>query len=135
MNDTLGQIHFWGTVVCMCGVFIPMFPIGMAGQQRRLYDPMAQFHNVGVQSLHIVSTLSAYGLAIFQLPFIYNFFHSMWFGEKTPENPWQATTLEWACPSPPPHGNFEKTPKVHRGPYEYSVPGRKSDYWMQTEAV
>jgi cytochrome c oxidase subunit 1 len=57
----------------------------------------------------------------------------MWAGEKTPENPWHATTLEWACPSPPPHGNFEKTPRVYRGPYEYSVPGRKTDYWPQNE--
>jgi len=133
MNDTLGLIHFWGTAICMFGIFFPMFPMGLAGASRRLYDPTAQVHNLGVQHLNVVSTYFAYGLALFQLPFIWNFFHSMWAGEKTPENPWQATTLEWACPSPPPHGNFEKTPKVHRGPYEYSVPGRKTDFWPQNE--
>jgi len=133
MNDKLGLIHFWGSVICMCGIFLPMFPMGLAGASRRLYDPTAQMHNMGVQGLNVVSTYFAYGLALFQLPYIWNFFHSMFRGEKSVENPWQATTLERACPSPPPHGNFEKTPRVYRGPYEYSVPGRKTDYWPQSD--
>jgi cytochrome c oxidase subunit 1 len=72
-------------------------------------------------------------LFVFQIRFIYNFFYSIFFGEKTEENPWKATTLEWACPSPPPHGNFVKTPHVVRGPYEYSVPGAKTDWLPQGE--
>jgi cytochrome c oxidase subunit I len=131
MNDTLGKIHFWGSTICMIGVFAPMFPMGLAGASRRLYDPTAQVHNLIVQPLNVVSTVFAYGLFLFQLPFIWNFFHSMFYGEKAAENPWQATTLEWACPSPPPHGNFVETPHVRRGPYEYSAPGRKTDYWPQ----
>ena len=133
MDDTLGKIHFWGSVVCMSGVFMPMFWMGLAGQSRRLYDPTSQLHNLSTQGLNVVSTWFAFGLLLFQFPFIWNFFRSMFAGEKTRENPWDATTLEWACPSPPPHGNFEKTPKVYRGPYEYSVPGRKTDFWMQTD--
>jgi cytochrome c oxidase subunit 1 len=133
MDETLGKIHFWGSVVCMVGVFMPMFPMGLAGASRRLYDPTAQAHNLIVQPMNVVSTIFAYGLFLFQLPFIWNFFHSMFKGEKTEENPWQATTLEWACPSPPPHGNFVKTPRVHRGPYEYTPPGRESDFWMQSD--
>jgi len=39
--------------------------------------------------------------------------------------------LEWTVPSPPPHGNFAELPTVYRGPYEYSVPGNKEDYWPQ----
>ncbi len=133
MNDTLGQIHFWGSVICMVGIFLPMLPMGLAGASRRLYDPTAQMHNLIVQPLNVVSTMFTYGLALFQIPFLWNFFHSIFRGEKTVENPWQATTLEWACPSPPPHGNFEKTPRVYRDPYEYSAPGRKTDYWPQNE--
>jgi cytochrome c oxidase subunit 1 len=133
MNDTLGLIHFWGSVTSMFGIFFPMLIMGLAGASRRLYDPTAQAHNLIVQPMNVVSTVSAYALALFQLPFIWNFFHSMWYGEVPPENPWEATTLEWACPSPPPHGNFDKTPRVYRGPYEYSVPGRKTDFWPQNE--
>ena len=63
------------------------------------------------------------GLA--QIPFIINFFWSIKHGEKVNDNPWEATTLEWTAPSPPPHGNFLTTPVAYRGPYEYSLPGRE----------
>ena len=54
-------------------------------------------------------------------------------GETAPQNPWQANTLEWVAPAIPPHGNFGPTlPVVHRGPYEYSVPGESEDWAPQT---
>ena len=56
-------------------------------------------------------------------------------GEKVGDNPWNATTLEWQTPTPPPHGNFLKPPHVHRGPYEYSVPGHDTDFTPQNEPV
>ena len=76
-------------------------------------------------------SFSAWGLAIAQIPFIINFFRSIKGGEKVGDNPWEATTLEWAAPSPPPHGNFTTAPAAHRGPYEYSVPGHPSDFTPQ----
>jgi len=116
----------------MNGIFFPMFIQGMAGVQRRLYDPTAQVHNITVQPLNVFMSFCAWGLLLFQIPFVLNFFISIFKGKKIEENPWQATTLEWACPSPPlPHQNFEKTPTVHRGPYEYSVPGQKRDFLPQ----
>ena len=60
-----------------------------------------------------------------------NFFISMRKEERAEENPWQATTLEWATPTPPPHGNFLRVPVVDRGPYEYSVPGADRDFSPQ----
>ncbi len=132
MNMKWGKIHFWGTLICMNGIFFPMFIQGMAGVQRRLFDPTVQAHNVIVQPTNIFMTASALLLLAFQVPFIVNFFHSMFRGEKTSDNPWDATTLEWACPSPPlPHQNFKTEPKVYREPYEYSVPGRKEDFYPQ----
>jgi cytochrome c oxidase subunit I len=131
MDERLGKLHFWGTVICMNGIFFPMFITGLAGQSRRLWDPTAHVHNVGVQNWNVVSSVFAWLLFFAQLPFIYNFFHSMFRGKKSEENPWKATTLEWACPSPPPHGNFDKPPRVYRGPYEYSLPGAKSDWIPQ----
>ena len=48
-------------------------------------------------------------------------------------NPWNANTLEWTAPSPPPHLNWGPTlPTVHRGPYEYSDPAAREDYLPQT---
>ncbi|MDE2237304.1 MAG: cbb3-type cytochrome c oxidase subunit I, partial [Elusimicrobia bacterium] len=131
MNDALGRFHFWGTLICMNCVFFPMFILGLAGQNRRYYDPTAHLHDLPTQPLHVLSSVAAWLLFLVQLPFIYNFFHSIWRGEKSEENPWKATTLEWACPSPPPHGNFTETPLVWRGPYEYSPEGLKTDWLPQ----
>ncbi len=135
MNEGLGKLHFTGTLIGMNLVFFPMFFQGMWGMQRRLADPTLQWHNLPVQGWSTVILAGALITAVAQIPFIFNFFWSIWSGEKAGENPWQATTLEWACPSPPPHGNFVTPPVVHRGPYEYSVPGRKADYWPQSDAA
>lgn len=69
-----------------------------------------------------------------QLPFIINFFWSIFKGEKVKnDNPWDATTIEWDTPSPPGHGNFVHEPACYRGPYEYSVPNAKKDFSPQFE--
>lgn len=134
MNEFWGKVHFWGTIAAMNGVFLPMLIQGLAGVQRRLYDPTLQLHNLPTQPLNIVSSVSAWLLFVAQIPFITNFFYSIFKGARTEENPWKATTLEWACPSPPPHGNFEEPPRVYRGPYEYSVPGHKNDWVPQHQS-
>jgi len=134
LNDVLGKIHFWGTFVFMNGVFMPMFIQGLAGVSRRLYDGGAGYaHAQGVLHLNEFMSISAWLLGLFQIPFILNFIWSMRKGKKAEENPWQATTLEWATPTPPPHGNFLVEPVVYRNPYEYSVPGHAEDFIPQNE--
>ncbi len=131
MNETLGRIHFVLSFVFMNMVFMPMFFQGMAGVSRRLYDQTVYTHGSAVQDLTVLSSWGAWCLGLAQIPFILNFFLSIWKGKAVDANPWQATTLEWAAPSPPPHGNFVTQPVVHRGPYEYSVPDRSDDFFPQ----
>ena len=131
MNEFLGKLHFWPSLLFINGIFMPMFIQGLAGVSRRLYDPTQYAHAAPTQVLNIVMSWSAWMLGLSQIPFIINFFGSIFKGEKVDQNPWQATTLEWAAPSPPPHGNFITEPVVYRGPYEYSVPGKKSDFSPQ----
>ncbi|MBI4386013.1 MAG: cbb3-type cytochrome c oxidase subunit I [Elusimicrobia bacterium] len=131
LNDFWGKIHFWGTAICMNGIFFPMFIQGLAGVQRRLYDPTAQLHNLSTQPLNVVSSVSAWLLFLFQIPFLVNIVYTIFKGKRCEENPWRATTLEWACASPPPHGNFERPPRVYRGPYEYSTPRAREDWTPQ----
>ncbi|MDP2654203.1 MAG: cbb3-type cytochrome c oxidase subunit I [Candidatus Omnitrophota bacterium] len=132
MNEGLGHLHFWPSLVAMNVIFMPMFIQGLAGVSRRLYDGGATYEfSKGVLQLNVVMSWAAWGLAIAQVPFIINILWSMFKGAKTSDNPWEATTLEWAAPSPPPHGNFEKVPDVFRGPYEYSVPGAAADFTPQ----
>jgi cytochrome c oxidase subunit 1 len=73
----------------------------------------------------------AFLLGAAQIVFIANIVWSLWRGQRAPANPWNANSLEWSLPSPPPHGNFTAMPHVYRGPYEYSVPGREADFWPQ----
>ena len=131
MVGWLGKLHFWPSLIFINGVFMPMFIQGMAGVQRRLYDPMQYAHAQPTQVLNVVMSVSAWLLGLAQIPFIVNFFYSIFWGRKADQNPWQATTLEWTAPSPPPHGNFTSEPVVYRGPYEYASPDSKSDFWPQ----
>ena len=139
MNQFWGQVHFYCSIVFINGIFMPMFIQGMMGMHRRWYDggksyPITSGQEFwGISGLHWnhVISWSAWCLGVAQIPFIINFFWSIRHGKKVGSNPWDGTTLEWAAPSPPPHGNFDEAPSVYRGPYEYSVPGSDSDYTPQ----
>jgi cytochrome c oxidase subunit 1 len=135
MNELLGKIHFWGSLVCINIVFMPMFIQGLAGMNRRMYDGGAQYtFNQGLPlELNTWIGMGAWTLGLFQIPFIINFFMSMKWGKKVGINPWDATTLEWSAPSPPGHGNFLTEPVVYRAAYEYSVPGAAKDFTPQFE--
>jgi cytochrome c oxidase subunit 1 len=133
MSEFLGKLHFWPSLIFMNGIFMPMLIQGLAGVSRRLYDG-GNVYEFAQPVLHYnrMMSYSAWCLALAQIPFIVNFVWSLRRGEAAGENPWEATTIEWAAPSPPPHGNFEHVPVAHRGPYEYSVPGRPRDYVPQS---
>ena len=134
MNEWLGRLHFAGSFVFMNGIFMPMFIQGLAGVNRRLYDGGAQYaHAKDVLHWNTFMSWSAWGLGLFQIFFIVNVFLSLRNGRRAGSNPWQATTLDWSATSSPPraHGNFDTPPVVHRGPYDYSVPGTPQDYLPQ----
>jgi cytochrome c oxidase subunit 1 len=135
MSTLLGHLHFWPTLIFMNVVFMPMFFIGMHGISRRLFDQSTYALNQDVHGLTIMSSMGAWAMGIAQIFFIINFCFSFKFGKKVSDNPWEATTIEWAAPSPPPHGNFAAVPVCHCGPYEYSVPGKSRDYCPQFEPV
>jgi cytochrome c oxidase subunit 1 len=134
MDAFWGKVHFWASFAFINGVFFPMFIQGMAGVHRRWYDGGASY-DLAQPVLHwnVFMSVSAWLLGVVQIPFILNFFWSIWHGKRTSQNPWHATTLEWSAPSPPPHGNFAIAPHVYRGPYEYSVPGEESDFTPQDQ--
>jgi cytochrome c oxidase subunit 1 len=135
MSEFWNKVHFWPTMVLMNCVFFPMFLQGMAGMHRRMYDGGATYEelNKGVLHWNIFISESAWLMGLAQIPFIINFAFSWKYGRKVSDNPWEATTMEWAAPSPPPHGNFTRPMVAYRGPYEYSVPGAPTDYTPQDE--
>jgi cytochrome c oxidase subunit 1 len=83
-------------------------------------------------NVHMFISIAAFVTAAAQVIFLVNLFWSMFKGEKATDNPWEATTLEWTIPSPPPFDNFAgKHPMVYHGAYEFGVPGAEKDYIMQ----
>ena len=130
-SDTLGKLHLALTFLFFNAVMFPMFLLGIGGMPRRIYDWSQYAYLAHTGPLNRMMTVSAFCLFAAQLIFIINFFWSLFKGKKAPANPWEATTLEWSTPSPPPHGNFERTPTVYRGPYEFSVPGGATDFLPQ----
>jgi cytochrome c oxidase subunit 1 len=139
MSQSLGKWHFWFSVVFITLVFCGQLWVGYAGQQRRLYDP---YQYPFLQHLHPLNKWTSYfafALAIGQLPFVINFFRSVFAGTKASDNPWEVGTLEWTLPSPPVHHNFDVIPTVHCGPHEYANPDVKKalgrDWLRQTEEI
>lgn len=133
MNKKLGYLHFWTTFVCAYGVFFPMHFLGLAGVPRRYYtnSSFPMFDNL-VDINEIVTVFAILG-ALSQFIFIFNFFYSMFRGEKAPQNPWNSNTLEWTTPMANIHGNWPgKLPVVHRWAYDYSKPGAENDFIPQT---
>jgi cytochrome c oxidase subunit 1 len=132
MNEGLGKLHFFLTFVFFNMTFFPMHFLGVGGHMRRIYNPNQYEFLESFAGLNEFITVSALLLGASQIFFVINFIGSLFWGRRAERNPWQANTLEWDAPSPPPHGNFEVTPTVYRGPYEYSVPEVQEDYLPQS---
>lgn len=144
MNRTLGHLHFWPSLIFINLVFFPMLIQGMAGFHRRWYNG-GDAYNVAEGSenvfgnivreyigLNELMSFSVFMLALAQVPFIINLFTAWKTGKKVEsDNPWNATTLEWATPTPPGHGNFTFDIAAYRGPYEYSRPDCDEDFYPQ----
>ena len=132
MNKSLGYIHFWLTFAAAYGVFFPMHFLGLAGVPRRYYSNSSFPMFDGMTDINIVITISAIIGAFAQIFFFFNFFYSMYKGNKASKNPWKSNTLEWTAPVEHIHGNWPGAiPSVHRWPYDYSKPGSKEDYIPQ----
>lgn len=135
MNNTLGYVHFWGTIICAYLIFWPMHYEGLAGMPRRYYDfsQWQTFKQFGELN-EFITIVSIVSFAL-QILFIFNFIYSIFKGRKldTP-NPWNSTTLEWTTPIKTGHGNWPgDIPEVHRWAYDYGKDG--VDFIPQTTPI
>jgi cytochrome c oxidase subunit 1 len=132
MNKNLGYIHFWVTAISAYGVFFPMHFIGLAGLPRRYYTNTNFPLFDDLQNVNVLITIFAIIGGVFTLVFLWNFFHSIFYGEKATQNPWRSNTLEWTTPVERIHGNWPGAlPEVYRWPYDYSKPGWDVDFVPQ----
>ncbi|MBI4467821.1 MAG: cbb3-type cytochrome c oxidase subunit I [Acidobacteria bacterium] len=133
MNEGLGRVHFWLSLVSFYGLFLTMHFLGFGGMPRRYFE-FSKFNFLApIRDLNVLVSVFAFVMGATQIIFLCNFFWSIFRGAKAERNPWKAAALEWTAPSPPPHGNWgDQLPQVHRWPYDYSLPGAHEDYVGQT---
>lgn len=110
LNEKIGQLNFWLMFIGMNLTFGPMHIVGLDGMPRRVYTYPA---GMGWDFWNLVETIGAFMIALSVLAFLHNIFYSMRRGETAGPDPWDARTLEWSIPSPPPVYNFETVPVVH----------------------
>ncbi|MSQ14303.1 MAG: cytochrome c oxidase subunit I [Dehalococcoidia bacterium] len=109
MGETLGKWHFWLMFIGMNLTFGPMHWLGLNGMPRRIYTYPS---GMGWDFWNLVATISSYLIAISMLIFLHNVFRSLRKGPRAGNDPWNARTLEWSIPSPPPVYNFAEIPVV-----------------------
>src|SRR5487761_1925343 len=109
LSEKLGNWHFWLTFVGMNLTFFPMHFSGLAGMPRRIYRYDA---GQGFDMYNLISSYGAYLLGFATLIFIWNALRSRKHGAVAGHNPWNAPSLEWSIPSPPPDYNFATIPTV-----------------------
>ena len=131
MNETLGKVHFWLSFVGAYCIFMPFHYLGLVGNIRR-YSTFVDDFLVPLIPVHRLITVAALITGAAQLIFVYNLIHSRFWGKPAPDNPWEATSLEWSTATPPPWNNFGGNhPVVYHDPYQYGVESSVGDYVMQ----
>lgn len=113
-KDSWARISFVFIFIGFNVTFFPQFVLGSLGMPRRYFDYLPAYTH-----LNQVSTIGSYLIGFGFVVALVTIIQALLSGEKAPANPWGAKTLEWTTASPPPHENFEKTPIVTAGPYEY----------------
>lgn len=113
-NETWARLSWVFIFIGFNVTFFPQFVLGAMGMPRRYADYLPAF-----ESLNSISSVGAWTIGIGFLFGLYTIVGGLLWGEKAPDNPWGAKTLEWTVPSPPMHHNFDVEPVVTAGPYEY----------------
>jgi cytochrome c oxidase subunit 1 len=129
LSEPLGKLHFWATILGAYSTFLPMHFTGLAGEPRHY----AQLTSIAGPATNLLQstmplqrhiTVSAIFLVCAQLPFFVNLILSLRRPADTTENPWRATTMEWAPNALSPHPTEDQT-IVYREPCHYSESGKE----------
>ncbi|MGZ4900826.1 MAG: cytochrome c oxidase subunit I [Candidatus Angelobacter sp.] len=132
MNESLGRLHFWITLLGAYATFMPMHLLGIAGHPRRYSDLTGVQYVAAMAPLQKFVTVAAIVTLAGQAIFLVNLFWSMLRGPAAEANPWECGTLEWTLASPAPAEGFgQQRLQVNHGPYQYNIPGAEEDFIAQ----
>ena len=116
MFNRKAALAAWGLIFVGFNIlYFPMLVMGIMGMPRRYADYLPEFHMP-----HMISTIGSWILVTGIVLMVVNLFRSARHGEKAPDNPWGATTLEWQTTSPPPQLNFARAPEKPGDPYDFT---------------
>jgi len=109
LDEKLGRWNFWTMFIGFNLAFLPMHLTGLLGMPRRVYT----YNDYpGWATLNLLTSVGSFIFAMGVLLFFVNVLKSLRVGAKATANPWDAPTLEWSVPSPPPPYNFAVIPTV-----------------------
>jgi cytochrome c oxidase subunit 1/cytochrome c oxidase subunit I+III len=109
MDEHLGRLGFWISFVGFNVAFFPMHLSGLLGMPRRVYTYP---ENVGWDVTNMITSIGSFIFAAGVLVTLWNLVISRHRGAVAAANPWDAATLEWSVPSPPPAFNFRRIPEI-----------------------
>ena len=118
LDERLGLWHFWSMMLGFNMTFFPQHYLGLIGMPRRIYTYAP---DLGWNFWNLISTIGAFLIAVSLLFFIANVIKTRRSGAVAGNDPWDARTLEWSIPSPPPVYNFARLPQVQD----------RDDFWLQ----
>jgi len=107
LSEKLGKVHFWLMLIGVNVAFFPMHQLGLEGMPRRVYTYL---HGMGWGGLNLTATLGATVMVLAILVFLFNIVQALRNAPDAGDDPWAASTLEWATSSPPPAYVFEHIP-------------------------
>jgi len=108
VDERLGKIHFWWSVISVNVLFFPQHFIGLAGMPRRIPDYSLQFAD-----WNMISSIGGFAFGLAQVFFVFVVIKTIRGGEKATGQVWEgAHGLEWTVPSPAPYHTFETAPEV-----------------------
>ena len=109
LDDRLGKLHFVLMLIGFNLTFGPFHVLGLQGMPRRIYTYPA---DRGWDFWNLMSTIGAFVIALSIVVFLYNVAKTRRTDQDAGADPWDARTLEWTIPSPPPEYNFASVPVV-----------------------
>jgi heme/copper-type cytochrome/quinol oxidase subunit 1 len=110
LNETLAKAQFWMMFIGFNLTFFPMHFLGLAGMPRRYADYQA---GLGWELNNMLATIGAFLIAASILPLLWNAVYALARGRQTVADPWEANSLEWSVPSPPPAYNYLEVPTIY----------------------
>ncbi|WP_282780800.1 MULTISPECIES: cytochrome c oxidase subunit I [unclassified Nocardia] len=135
LDERIGRLHFWTTLIGFHLTFLVQHWLGNEGMPRRYADYLP---DDGFTALNTISTIGSFVLGVSMVAFVWNVFKSYRYGQVVGvDDPWgSGNSLEWATTCPPPRHNFHELPRIRseRPAFELHYPHMRERMRVESHA-